>query len=82
MQRLGARIARLRADDCEVATGGDVVELEHLVVAVLVVRVADDRGANVRVVAIEARRAAADPARAFDDLRPQVQQQSLVVRSR
>ena len=63
MQRLRAGIAGSRPDGSrDITARRHEIGLELLIVAVLVVGVADDRRAHIGMVAIEARRAAADPA--------------------
>ena len=69
----------LLADRFEVAAGRHIVRFQNLVVTVLIMGVAQHNRANIGVVAVETRGAAADPARTFDDLRTKVEQQALIV---
>ena len=70
--RSGAQLVERAAD-------GDVVALEHEVVAVLLLGMADRRRAQLEVVDVEVRRRARDPRRSVDHLLAQVEEQPLVV---
>lgn len=79
VQRLAAGVALGVNDRLALAAGRHVVGLQHLVVAVLLPGVLDHHRAHVGEVALEARGAAGDPARALDHLLAQVAQQPAVV---
>src|SRR5262249_22425005 len=62
MQRLRAGDPGLGTDGVQITSHGEVVLLHYLIVAMLRMRMTQNDGRDMRVVAIEARCASADPA--------------------